>query len=105
MTARARGVRPLEDNNTKFGFKKIDVATSSGRLPIYTDRHCPKGTFFALRMEDWGLSSMGELLHPQRGDGLDILRRASSTDYEFRLLSYPLLWCRAPKNNGRVTLS
>jgi hypothetical protein len=100
----ARGVRALEDSNTKFGFMKIDVATASGRIPIYTDRHCPKGTFFALRMEDWGLSSMGELFHPQRGDGLDILRRATSTDYEFRLLSYPLLWCRAPKNNGRVGL-
>jgi hypothetical protein len=100
----ARGLRALEDDSTQFGFMKIDIMTSAGRVPIYTDRHCPRGTFFALRMEDFWISSMGELLHPQKGDGLEILRRATSTDYEFRLLSYPLLACRAPKNSGRISL-
>jgi hypothetical protein len=101
----ARGVRPLEDDSTKFGFMKIDVMTGSGRLPIYCDRHCPKGTFFALRMEDWGLSSMGELTHFQNRDGLQILRQGTTTAYEARLISYPLLYNRAPKNSGRVSLT
>ncbi len=101
----ARGLRALEDDSTQFGFMKIDIMTAAGRIPIYTDRHCPRGNFFAFRMEDWWISSMGELLHPQKGDGLEILRRATSTDYEFRLISYPLLACRAPKNNGRVSLT
>ncbi len=101
----ARGLRPLEQDNTKFGFAKIDVMTGSGRVPIYTDRHCPRGTFFAFRMEDWWISSMGKLMAPQNGDGVgEILRKATSTDYEFRLISYPLLACRAPKNSGRVSL-
>lgn len=101
----ARGVRALEDDNTKFGFMKIDIATGGGRIPIYCDRHCPKGTFWALRMENWWISSMNKLLHPQNGDDLEILRRATSTDYEFRLLSYPLIACNSPKNNGRVDLT
>lgn len=100
----ARGLRALEDDKTQFGFMKIDIMTAAGRIPIYTDRHVPRGNFFALRMEDWWISSMGELLHPQKWDGLEILRRATSTDYEFRLLSYPLLACRAPKNSGRISL-
>jgi hypothetical protein len=100
----ARGVRPLEDDTTKFGFAKINIATSGGNIPIYCDRHCPKGTFFALRMEDWGISCMGELLHFQNGDGMEILRVYNSTNYEARLISYPLLYCRAPKNSGRVSL-
>lgn len=100
----ARGLRALEDDSTQFGFMKIDIMTAAGRIPIYTDRHVPRGTFFALRMEDWWISSMGEILHPQTGDGLEILRRATSTDYEFRLLSYPILANRAPKNSGRVSL-
>jgi hypothetical protein len=100
----ARGVRALEDETTKFGFTKIDIATGSGRIPIYCDRHCPKGTFFALRMEDWGISCMGELLHFQNGDGMEILRVYNSTNYEARLISYPLLYNRAPKNSGRVSL-
>jgi len=101
----ARGQRVLTDANTQFGFSKIDVATPAGTLPVYTDRHCPKGTFFALRMEDWAIHSMGEILHPQARDGFQMLRRASSTDYEFRLISYPLLANRAPKNSGRVSLT
>jgi len=101
----ARGVRPLEDDSTKFGFMKIDIATGAGRIPIYCDRHCPKGTFFALRMEDWGISCMGELLHFQNGDGMEILRVYNSTNYEARLISYPLLYNRAPKNSGRVPLT
>lgn len=100
----ARGVRPLEDDSTKFGFMKIDIMTGSGRIPIFSDRHCPKGTFFALRMEDWGISSMGELTHFQNEDGLQILRQGTTTAYEARMLSYPLLYNRAPKNSGRVSL-
>lgn len=101
----ARGVRQLEDDSTKFGFARIDIQTAAGRIPIICDRHCPKGHFFALRMEDWGLSTMGELLHWQNGDGMQILRVYNSTNYEARVISYPLLYNRAPKNSGRVSLS
>jgi hypothetical protein len=55
-------------------------------------------------MDDWWISSMGELLHPQTSDGNQILRRATATDLEYRLISYPLLANRAPKNSGRVAL-
>lgn len=99
-----KGIRALEDDTTNFGYTKITATTSSGNLPIYSDRHCPKGTFFAFRMEDMWISSMGELLHPQTSDGNTVLRRASSTDVEYRLISYPLLANRAPKNSGRCPL-
>lgn len=100
----ARGVRPLEDKETRFGYMKIGIWSPAGEIPIYTDRHCPKGHFFALRMKDWWMSSLGELVHPQTSDGLQMLRRDTSTDVEFRLISYPALACRAPGNNGRVPL-
>jgi hypothetical protein len=100
-----KNVRPAEDDNTKFGYMKIDVICPGGRIPIYNDRHCPKGTFFAFRMDDWWISSMGELLSPQNEDGFEMLRRDTSTNYQFRLISYPLLANRAPKNSGRVALS
>ena len=100
-----KGVRSMEDSTTKFGYTKIDILTPGGKIPIYLDRHCPKGTFFAFRLDNWWISSMRELLHPQSGDGNEILRRDGATDYEFRLLSYPLLACNAPKNSGRVSLT
>lgn len=101
----AKGIRTLEDDSTQFGFSKIDIATTAGKLPIFCDRHCPKGHFFALRMEDFGISSMGELTHFQDADDVTILRRSASTDLEARLISYPLLFNRAPKNSGRCSLT
>jgi hypothetical protein len=101
----ARGQRDLNKSETQFGYASVSVAVAGGNLPIYTDRHCPKGTFFAFRMEDFWISSMGEMLYPQTGDSLQILRVYNSTDYEYRLISHPLLACRAPKNSGRVPLS
>jgi hypothetical protein len=101
----SKGQRALEDKETKFGYMKIDVVTGSGRIPIYCDRHCPRGHFFGLRMENWWLSSVGELLHPQEEDGMVILRKATSTNYEYRLLSYPLIACSSMKDNGRVPIS
>lgn len=100
----ARGIRPAEDSSTAFGYSKIDINSSAGVIPIYADRHCPKGSFFLLSLGNWWVSSMKELLHPQNEDGFSMLRRDASTDYEFRLLSYPLLACNAPKNSGRVSL-
>ena len=47
---------------------------------------------------------MGELMHPIQGDGKEILRVYNDNNYEFRLVSYPLVACNAPKNSGRVSL-
>ncbi len=101
----ARGQRDLNKDDTQFGFNSISIATGSGMLPIYCDRHCPRDQFFALRLEDFWISSMEEFIHPQKGDGLEVLRRSDSTDYEYRLISYPLLGNRACKNSGRVPLA
>jgi hypothetical protein len=101
----ARGQRDLSDDEAKFGYSSIAVTTTGGKVPIFPDRHCPVGSAMALRMENWWVFSMGELLRVQNGDGLQMLRRATSTDYEFRIISYPGLACNAPKNNGRVSLT
>lgn len=101
----ARGVRPAEDTSTSFGYMAIECILGGKRVKIYTARNCPKGTFFLFNMKDWWISSMLELLHPQNGDGFEMLRRDASTDYEYRLISYPLLANQAPKNSGRVSLT
>lgn len=101
----ARGVRPLEDESTQFGYMYINVAMGGGMVPIFSDRHCPRFHFFALREENFWISSMGELISPQNEDGLQMLRKSTSTDYELRLISYPLLACNAPKNSGRCQLN
>lgn len=101
----ARNVRPVEDTSTSFGYMSITAILGGKSVKIYPARNCPKGTFFLLNMKDWWISSMLDLLHPQNGDGFEMLRKDSSTDYEYRLISYPLLANRAPKNSGRVSLT
>ena len=100
----ARGVRPLEDESTKFGYMKIDIMTSAGRVPIFCDRHCPFGTAFGFRMSNHWISSMGELIRVINGDGLRMLRAATANDYELRIQSYPLYANNCPRNHGRVLL-
>lgn len=101
----SRGVRPLEDDSTKFGYMAISAVIGGKSTKIYSTRNCPKGTFFFLNMSDWWISSMLELIHPMNGDGMEMLRRSSTPDYEYRLVSYPLLANNAPKNSGRVSLT
>jgi hypothetical protein len=101
----ARGQRDLSDSEAKFGYSSISVTTTAGKVPIFPDRHCPLGDAIALRLDNWWLFSMGELFHVQNGDGLQMLRKGDSTDYQFRIISYAGLACNAPKNNGRVSLT
>lgn len=100
----AKGIRPADESETGFGYSKITVSTGSGNIPIYCDRHCPKGSVFVLSLSNWFLASIGKMFDVQNGDGLQMLRLATATDYEIRVISYPALACTAPKNNGRVSL-
>ena len=100
----SRAIRPAEDKDTKFGYMAISVVMGGSMVKIYPDRHCPKGTFFVFRMENWCMHSMLDLVHALNGDGLQMLRASTTNDYEVRLVSYPILGCNAPGNQGRVAL-
>lgn len=97
----SKGVSSMKDESTKFGYRKIDW----GGVPIYKDRHVPVGHFFGLTLKHLWLSSLDEFIHVQNGDGLTMLRKANSTDYEYRLISYPGLCCNKPLALGRVPIA
>jgi hypothetical protein len=100
----ARGQRPLTDESTRFGFMKLQVVMGGKIVDIFPDRYTPKGTFFALRLQNWSFYSPGKLIQTVNGDGLTMLRKATTNDYEFRLKSYPIHATNAPGYNGRVAL-
>jgi hypothetical protein len=58
-----------------------------------------------MNLDNWKLWSAGELIRPVQADGLTILRKSTTNDFEYRLESWPQLACNAPLNNGRVTLN
>jgi hypothetical protein len=105
IALQSRGVRPLKDDDTRFNFMASEVVMGGKLVKIYPDRFCPRGTFFALRLKDWTLHSMLKLIHPISQDGLTLLRKGTSNDYEYRVVSYPALCTVAPGWSGRVALA
>lgn len=105
ISLQSRGVRPLKDDTTRFNFMAIEVVMGGKLVRIYPDRFCPRGTFFALRLKDWTLHSMLKLIHPISQDGLTLLRKGTSNDYEYRVVSYPAVCTVAPGWSGRVALA
>jgi hypothetical protein len=100
----SKGIRPLKDESTRFGYMALSVIAGGQEAKVFAARRCPKGTAFGVRMDTWKLFSTGKLIHPQNEDGLSMLRKSASTDYELRWLCYPVLATNAPGHNGRVPL-
>lgn len=101
----ARVIIKNDEHNVRWGFDGIQMVLGGRTVSIYADRHCPKGTAFALLMKTWTMHSMGKLIQPINGDGLSSLRASDANDYEHRLVSYAALCTNAPGHNGRVSLT
>jgi hypothetical protein len=98
----SRGIRALEDKSSTFGFRTLEVTMGGASVQIYPNRSTPKGSAFFTRTQNWTLWSMTDLIHTLNGDGLQMLRYATTNDYELRLESFPQLVTNAPGYNGRV---
>lgn len=104
ISLQSRGQRALTDDTTSFNFEFIEVLAGGKRLKVFADPYVVKSNCYILRMDDWVLGSYGELIRTLNGDGLTMLRAATTNDYEYRLQSYPQLTCKAPGYQGRVAL-
>lgn len=109
ISLQARGQRPANDDNAKFGYQYLEVIAGGGRCKVYADRYAPIGTAWMIRKDTWTLWSMGPLFDTVNEDGNVLLRTtAASTTasvgstFEFRGISFPALVTRAPGWNGRV---
>jgi hypothetical protein len=100
----AQGTRSATDDTTRFGFRVINATLGGRGVKIYADPFCPKGTAFLLASAFWTLWSMGKLFAPVEEDGLSILRKSTTNDYEHRVVCYPALCTNAPLYSGRVTV-
>jgi hypothetical protein len=104
IALQSRGQRSLTDDSTKFGYKYLSVIAGAKEAKVFADRYFPSGVVFGLKKDVWTLFSLEELIHALKGDGLEMLRKSSTNDYEYRLVSYPGLGCSAPGHNGRAPL-
>lgn len=85
----SRGVRDAVGKDAAFGYQKIRVAAGGTLIDIYSDRYVPIGAIYALRKEAFTLYAPVGFPFIMNGDGLQMLRKATSNDYELRLQAYP----------------
>ena len=104
ISLQARGQRSLTEDETQFGYEYISANLGGKKVKIFSDPYCPVGSAFLLRMDNWQLGSYGQLIRNVAGDGLSMLRAASTNDYEYRLISYPEVACNAPGFSGWVPM-
>ena len=99
----SRGQRLLDGGSAIFNYKKISLAMSGRNVDIVSARFCPYHTAFALHTPTIKLRSMDKFPFVVNGDGLDMMRMASSNSYELRLQAYPAVIFAAPGYCGRVS--
>ena len=94
----------VDEPGVTVGFNSLQVAGPNGIIKVIPDQNCPAGKAFLLQMDTWKLKSLGEAVRLFDGDGLQMIRDASSDSLLVRCFSYAQMSCRAPGWNCVVTL-
>lgn len=89
--------------NVNFG--GVYVHGVAGVLKVVPAIHAPGARAWLIKPEDWCMYSAGEAISLQDRDGLSILRKASSDDYEGRYVFRGNLVCRLPGRQAQVKLA
>lgn len=85
------------------GYENITFKAGGKTVKLYADPFCPIGTAFALKMDTVKLGGLSKIPEVVNGDGLEMLRKVASNDYEYRLVAYPAFVVAAPGFCGRVS--
>lgn len=107
---KSRGVTPHESSvkgaTTSFGYSAIFVDLPQGRCEVIPSPHIPQLVALMLNLKAWHFcATKGMFPRVMNGDGMRLLRKASSDDYEFRTTCYAHLACQYPSWNGRTALA
>jgi hypothetical protein len=107
---KSRGITPHESTvkgaTTSFGYSAIYVDLPQGRSEVIPSPHIQATLCIMLNMKSWHFcATKGMFPRVMNGDGLRLLRKATSDDYEFRTTCYAHLACQYPSWNGRATLA
>jgi hypothetical protein len=97
-----RGVRDALGKDAAFGYETIKVAAGGKLISIYSDRYVPIGAVLGLSKDSISIHTPEAFPAVVSGDGLQMLRKATTNDYEFRLTAYPVT-VGIPGKMGRCT--
>lgn len=100
----SRGTRPIDGSIAKFNYQRVQIAAGGKLVDVWSDRFCPIGTAFAVNMDYMELKSLDGFPKVVNGDGLTMLRKATTNDYEYRIATYPAFQVPAPGYQGRTAV-
>lgn len=100
----SRGTRPLDGKQGTFGYQYLSLTAGGKKVDVMSDRFCPFATAWALSEKHWKFRSYGPLIDMLRGDGNEMLRRATDDTYEVRVVSFPVFSTPAPSYSGRCAM-
>jgi hypothetical protein len=98
----SKGTRPLDGKIGTFGYQKLELTAGGNKIDVWSDRACPVSLAYALNLDYIALKSLDGFPAVVNGDGLTMLRKTTTNDYEYRLKAYPALCVRAPGFQGTV---
>lgn len=96
----SRGSRDI-GHDAVFNYDSLKLAIAGKRVEIFADPFCPFATCFALHMPSIKLAALDKIPFNLAGDGLEMLRKTTTNDYEYRIQAYPGFCVPAPGYCGR----
>ena len=96
---------PVSSPDGVVSFSSLKVRTGAGEVSLLSDPNCPVNRAYMLQTNTWKLYCLGPMIELIDEDGLTMMRKAASDDYEVRFASYCQLGCNAPGKNAVVTLA
>lgn len=100
----SRGTRPLDGKIGTLNFQKIQMALGGKFIDVWADRFVPVHIAWAVNMDVVELKTLSGWPAVVNGDGLQMLRKTASNDYEYRIVTYPGFAVKGPGWCGRVPL-
>lgn len=88
----------------EYGYEGVKLVGDMGTLSVVPLFKQVAGTAYVLKKDTWELKSVGPVVRWDDTDGNTILRRATASGIEGRLISWSNLACNLPAANGAVTL-
>lgn len=96
-----RGQRPLNGKTANMGYQYIELNTGRGMAKVISAPKCRPDTFWALEMDKWTLRTLSGFPEVMKSDGFQMLRKATSDSYEFRIVAFAHLSTPYPSRHGR----
>lgn len=101
----SRGNRAIDGKVGTFNFNKIVLSTPAGMIDVYAEKFLDVTTAYMFDRKAIGIKTLKGFPAIVNDDGLNMLRRTTSNDFEFRLDCFPAYYHKSPAATGRCPLT